>query len=94
MPVLKVSQVKAQVTFFHARPPSFVGFRIKLLSNLQAEIITFCHAIVEPHVLIVTLNDASVEVVFQMNFSATNVVWQASGQKSTPLTITLAYGFD
>jgi hypothetical protein len=94
VPVLKVSQVKAEVTFLHAIPPRLVSFVIKLLCNLQAEIITLCHAIVEIHVIFVTLDDLSVEVVFQVNFSATNVVWQASRQKSTPLTITLAYGSD
>jgi hypothetical protein len=49
---------------------------------------------VQHHDIIVASDDLLVEVVFQLNSSATNVVWQASGQKSTPLTITLAYGFD
>ena len=73
MPVVKVSQVKAQVGFLHAIPPRLVSFVIKLLCNLQAEIITLCHAVVEIHQLVVVVNDVSVEVVCQTNSSATEV---------------------
>jgi hypothetical protein len=49
---------------------------------------------IQHHDIIVVGNNVSVEVVNQLNSSATKVVWQAFGQKSTPLTITLAYGTD
>jgi hypothetical protein len=61
--VQRLSHIIAEVTFLHASPPRLVSFVIKLLCNLQAEIITLCHAIIQVHVIIVTVNDASVEIV-------------------------------
>jgi hypothetical protein len=52
---------------------------------LQAEIITLCHAIVEIQQLVVVVNDVSVEVVFQLNFSATYVIYPISGQSGETL---------
>ena len=94
VPVFKVSHVVAEVTFLHAIPPCLVRFRIKLFCNSQTEIIAFCQAIVEIHQVVVVANDIGVEVVFQVNSSATNVVWIGIRQKSTPLTITKTYGSD
>jgi len=94
VPVFKVSHVVADVTFLHASPPGSVRFIAKQFSNILTEIIAFCHAIVEIHQVVVVANDIGVEVIFQVNSSATNVVWIGIRQKSTPLTITKTYGSD
>jgi len=47
VPVWKVSHVVAEVSLLHAIPPGHIGFVIKLLCNLQAKVITLCHAVVE-----------------------------------------------
>jgi hypothetical protein len=64
----QLSQVKAEVTFFHASPPGSIRFAITNLSNIQTEVITFCHRIVEVHMIIMTLNDISVEVIHLVSF--------------------------
>ncbi|CAF34130.1 hypothetical protein S-PM2d066 [Synechococcus phage S-PM2] len=63
VPLIRLSHVVADVTFLHAIPPRCIGFVVTNGGNIQAEIITLCHAIVEPHVIIVTLNNLAVEVV-------------------------------
>jgi hypothetical protein len=57
------SNVVADVSFLHAIPPNLIRFRIKALSNTQAEIITLCHRVVQIHVIVVTIDDLSVEVI-------------------------------
>ena len=63
VPLDQLSHIKAEVTFLHASPPGSICFVVTNGGNIQAEIITLCHAIVEPHVIIVTLNNLAVEVV-------------------------------
>jgi len=59
----QLSHVIAEVTFLHASPPGSIRFIVEHLSNILTEIITFCHAIVEPHVIIMTINNVGVEVI-------------------------------
>jgi len=63
VPLDQLSHVIAEVTFLHAIPPRCICFVVTNGGNIQAEIIYLCHAIVEPHVIIVTLNNLAVEVV-------------------------------
>lgn len=72
VPVLKVSHVVAEVTFLHAIPILCIGTVAHHLSNIQAEIIALCHAIVQPHQVIVVLNDISVEVIVGHEFLCNN----------------------
>ena len=63
VPLDQLSHIKAEVTFLHAIPPRCICFVVTNGGNIQAEIIYLCHAIVEPHVIIVTINNFAVEVV-------------------------------
>jgi hypothetical protein len=51
------------VTFLLIRPPSNIALVIKSFSDTQAEIITLCHVIIQVNLILVALNDASVEVI-------------------------------
>jgi len=74
VPVWKVSHVIAEVALLHAIPPRCIGIVVELLGNIQTEIITLCHAVVEIQQLVVVANDVSVEVVSHLNSSATEVI--------------------
>jgi hypothetical protein len=63
VPLDQLSHVIAEVTFLHAIPPRCICFVVTNGGNIQAEIIYLCHAIVEPNVIIVTLNNLAVEIV-------------------------------
>ena len=69
-----MSHVVAEVTLLHASPPRCIGFVVTNLGNILTETIAFCHAVVEIHQLVVIVNDVGVEVVFQTNSSATEVI--------------------
>jgi hypothetical protein len=83
-PLWKLSQVEAEVPLLHGIPPNPIRFGIKLLSNTQAEIITLCHAIVEPHMVFVTLNNLSVEIVVGHEFLSNKGSMEPIGAKVNP----------
>ena len=78
------SYIIANVRLFLFIIPDTIRIIQHTSSNTKTEIITFCHAIVEPKMLIVTLNNLLVEVVVHGWFSSERVQYGRDLVRSQP----------
>jgi len=78
------SYIIAKVSLFLFIIPDTIRIIQHTSSNAKTEIIAFCHAIVEPNMLIVTLNNILVEVVVHGWFSSERVQYGLDLVRSQP----------